>query len=225
MGIHDGHRNRLRKQFLVGGLDSFSDVQVLEFLLMHTIPRRDVNPLAHRLLAHFGSLSGVLDASPADLGQVDGIGAGTAAFLAMLPQLQQRCEKDRGRSPVILSDIAAAGRYLLPYFAVARTECVYMLCLDAKCKLLDCRMVFEGSINVVSISVRKIVEVALQQRATSVILAHNHTAGIAIPSREDMITTQKIRQALELVDILLADHLIVADGDFVSMQSSGPLVW
>ena len=87
-------------------------------------------------------------------------------------------------------------------------------------KVLDCRKLFAGSINTVSISVRKIVETALLHRASSVVVAHNHTSGIALPSCEDERTTAMLEQALETVSILLADHIIIADGDFVSMADS-----
>ena len=223
MSIHDGHRARLRTQLETGGLDSFSDVQVLELLLTYTIARRDVNPLAHALLDQFGSLSAVFDAAPADLQKLDGIGAQTALFLSLVPQLARRCALDRGRKTAILATTEDAGNYLRPYFTGAREECVYLLCLDAKCKVLDCRMVFRGSINLVNISVRKIVEVALQRGATSVILAHNHVSGIALPSREDERSTAQVKAALEPVGIFLADHIIVADDDFVSMADSGLL--
>ncbi|MBQ5740108.1 MAG: DNA repair protein RadC [Oscillospiraceae bacterium] len=223
MGIHDGHRQRLREQFLNAGLPSFSDIQVLEFLLMHTIPRSDVNPLAHRLLSHFGSLSAVLDAAPADLQKIEGIGQNSAAFLALMPQLLRRYEIDKQRDTTSITTIAAAGAYLKPLFAGETHECVYLMCLDGKCKLLDCRKVFDGSVNSVNISIRKIMELALQQHATSVILAHNHVTGIASPSREDERTTAQLQQALAPVSITLADHIIVADGTFVSMKESGLL--
>ena len=109
----------------------------------------------------------------------------------------------------------------MPYFFGERDEVVYLLCLDAKCKVLDCRMLFRGGVNSAGVSVRKIVETALACNATSVVLAHNHTSGIALPSKEDEATTRQIRTALDAVGILLADHIIVADDDFVSMADSG----
>ena len=97
---------------------------------------------------------------------------------------------------------------------------VWLLCLDAKMVPIDCRLLFRGSVNAANISIRKVVEVALACNATFVVLAHNHTSGLALPSREDVRTTQRLRVALDAVGILLCDHIIVAGDDFVSMSDS-----
>ena len=221
MSVHDGHRGRLRRQLLESGLDSFSDVQVLELLLGFAIARKDVNPLAHALLEEFGSLHGVLEAHPLDLQRVDGVGENTAALLTMMPQLLRRYAISANRTGRIITTTEEAGNYLIPYFLGAKGEEVYLLCLDAKCKVLDCRRMFSGSINNVSINVRRVVEEALRHRATSVILAHNHTSGIALPSRDDEESTSIVQAALEAVGIQLVDHIVVAGDDFVSMADSG----
>ena len=98
---------------------------------------------------------------------------------------------------------------------------MFLLCLDAKCKVLCCKEIGEGSVNSASISVRKVVETALSANATTVVLAHNHPSGIAVPSNEDIQTTRRIAAALNAVEIYLADHIVVADGDYVSMVQSG----
>lgn len=221
MAVHDGHRARLRRQFLEGGLDSFSDVQALELLLSFVIARKDVNPLAHELLDRFGSLAGVLDAPVGELTKVPGVGENTAVMLSVMPQLMRRYAIGKNKTGVILNTTTKAGSYLLPFFFGARDEQVYLLCLDAKCKVLDCRRLFTGSVNTVGVSVRRIVEEALRRNATSVILAHNHTSGIALPSREDEETTNMVQAALEAVGIRLADHMVMVEDDFVSMADSG----
>ncbi|MEA4964225.1 MAG: DNA repair protein RadC [Oscillospiraceae bacterium] len=221
MAVHKGHRARLRRQLLGSGLDSFSDVQVLELLLSYAIARKDVNPLAHILLERFGSLSAVLDAPVPELMKVDEVGECAAVLLSLTPQLLRRYSIDRIGANPILDTTEKAGNYLAPFFFGATEEQVYLLCLDAKCKVLDCRMLFIGSVNTVGVSVRRVVEAALHRGATSVILAHNHVSGIALPSKEDEDTTRALRAALETVGILLADHIVVADSDFVSMADSG----
>lgn len=221
MSVHDGHRARLRRQLLDGGLDSFSDVQALELLLGFVIARKDVNPLAHALLDRFGSLSGVLDAPAGELMKVPGIGENTAVMLSVMPQLMRRYTIGKNKTGTILNTTTKAGSYLLPFFFGAKDEQVYLLCLDAKCKVLDCRKLFTGSVNTVGVSVRRIVEEALRRNATSVILAHNHTSGIALPSREDEETTNMVQAALEAVGIRLADHMVMVEDDFVSMADSG----
>jgi DNA repair protein RadC len=221
MSVHDGHRERLKKRFLEHGLDSFEDHAVLELLLFYALPRGDVNPLAHRLMDYFGSLAAVFDAPVDELIKVAGIGENTAVLLKLLPQAGRRYLLSRSRLDDILDSTKKAGDYLVPYFFGERDEVVYMVCLDAKCKVLGCKLLFRGSVNSASVSIRKIVENALHCNSTSVIIAHNHTSGIAVPSREDYETTRRIGTALGAVDITLTDHIIVADDDFVSLADTG----
>jgi len=219
--IHKGHRDRMKKRFLEDGLDSFTDIQVLELLLFYAIARKDTNPIAHRLLERFGSLSQVLDASVEELKKVEGIGHETAVFLHMIPAAGRYYLVDKSMQSKILKTIDQCGQYLLPFFFGRQRETVFLLCLDAKCKVLCCREVGEGSVNSAGISIRKIVETALAANATTVVLAHNHPSGVAIPSMEDIQTTYRIADALRAVEIHLADHIVVADGDYVSMVLSG----
>ena len=107
------------------------------------------------------------------------------------------------------------------YFSGKRNETVVMLCMDAKCKVICCKEIAEGSVNNAGVSVRRIVELALASNATTVILAHNHPSGIAFPSSDDIRTTERISKALEAVDVILADHLVFSDKDWVSMAQSG----
>ena len=221
MAMHDGHRQRLKDLFRQEGLDNFNEIQVLELLLFYCIPRVDTNPLAHRLLDHFGSLDQVLEAPADELAKVDGIGPNAATFLSLINAVGRYYNVRRAQQGTILDTTEKCGRYISNRFIGQRNEMVFLLCLDAKCKLLCCRFIGEGSVNSANIPVRRIVEVALAINATSVVLAHNHPSGIAVPSHEDIFTTQRIATALEAVDVILADHIIVADDDFVSMAQTG----
>ncbi len=221
MNIHVGHRARMKNRFIEHGLESFEDHSVLELLLFYALPRADVNPIAHALIDKFGSLSAVFDAPCEELVKVSGIGTNTAEFIKLIPQVSRRYLISRSSFDDILDSTKKAGEYLMPRFYAERDEIVYMVCLDAKCKVLSCKLLFRGSVNSANVSIRKIVENALLYNSTSVIIAHNHTSGIAVPSGEDKETTQRIEQALKAVDITLADHIVVADDDFVSMADNG----
>ena len=223
MSVHDGHRVRMKNRFLEHGLDSFDDHNVLELLLFYAIPRGDVNPLAHELVTRFGSLAAVFDAPLDELMKVPGIGENTALLIKLIPQMSRRYMISRTRNDNILNSTEKAGNYLMQFFYAERDEVVYMACLDAKCKVINCKLIFRGSVNSANISVRKLVENALLYNATSVIIAHNHTSGIALPSQEDISTTRKIEDALRAVDIILNDHIIVADDDYVSLADNGIL--
>ena len=219
--IHKGHRERLKQRFLENGLDNFTDIQVLELLLFFAIPVQDTNPIAHRLLEHFGSLSQVLGADVEELKKVPGIKDHAATLLALVTDLCRYYQVNCAQQTEILPTLDACGRYLVPRFFGRTRETVFLLCLDAKCKVLCCKEIGEGSVNTASISVRKVVETALGANATTVVLAHNHPSGIAVPSNEDIQTTQRIAAALSAVEIHLADHIVVAEGDYVSMVQSG----
>lgn len=211
MGVHDGHRERVRRRFLEGGLSGFADHEILELLLCYAIPQGDVNPLAHALMDRFGSLSGVLSAPVELLTQVKGVGERTAVLLRLADMERE----------VILNTRENVGAYLLELFSQERNEAVYQICLDGKGKLLACRRLGEGSASAVNLDMRKVVENAILHSASSVILAHNHPSGIALPSSDDQAATEQVRVALGAIGVRLEDHIIVADGDFVSFSESG----
>ena len=221
MGEHDGHRERLRKQFLDHGMESMRDYEVLELLLFYAIPRRDTNALARQLLKHFGSIAAILEASPAELKNVAGIGENAAVLLRLITPLSRRYLQSRTDKGIILNSTRACGKFLIPYFLGEVDELAYLLCLDAKHKLLTCRLLHRGSVNAVAVSLRKAAEIAMACNATSVVLAHNHPGGLALPSDEDYATTNQLREAMKLLGIRLEDHIIVADDDYVSMADNG----
>lgn len=221
MSIHDGHRQRLKNRFRREGLDSFEELQVLELLLFYCIPRQDTNPIAHALLNHFGTLDQVMDAPAEELQKVPGVGENAATFLALVHALDRRYQISKEQNLKILSTVEECGRYMWSCLKDLRNETVYLLCLDAKCKALCCKKVGEGSVNSAAVPVRRIVEIALGANATSVVLAHNHPSGLAVPSDADKLTTRRVAAALAAVEIQLVDHIVVAEEEFISMAQSG----
>ena len=221
MSVHDGHRKRMRQRFLAEGLDQFTDVQILEILLFYCIARQDTNPIAHELLNHFGSLSQVLEAPVEELCKVNGIGENTAVFLKLITQVGRCYLTDRASKSRILPTLDSCAKYLQTFFFGRNVETVYLLCLDAKCKMLCCKKISEGDVNSTTLSVRKIVETALSTNASSVVLAHNHPGGLAVPSNVDVQTTLRIADALQAVDVHFIDHILVTDDDYVSLAQSG----
>ena len=224
MGIHEGHRSRMKARFRDHGLDNFGDVNVLELLLFYAIPRKDTNELAHALLDHFGSLDRVFEASCSELEAVQGIGENTALLITLVPQIARRYLMEKGNCLPTISCSADAGKYLMPRLMLEKDEKALLLCLDAKKSVISCVNLGSGVVNAVDVNVRKVVESALRFRASSVILAHNHPGGVALPSREDERITREIASALKLVGIPLDDHIIVAGDDYVSFADSG-LIW
>lgn len=222
--LHIGHRERLRKRFLEEGLDTFDDHQILELLLFNAIPRGDTNPIAHRLIRRFGSLSAVLEADPKDVASVEGIGDKAAAFLSMIPQVTRRYYHDRVlRDRPRLNTSEAVAEYLIPLMAGRPEEVFYVLCLDTQCRVVYTALVSEGTVNEAAVYPRHVVEEALRHRAASVILAHNHPAGTAKPSQQDHQLTKLLVQALGPLDIKVLDHIIVAGDQAFSFAREGIL--
>ena len=221
MSIHEGHRARVRQRYIEEGLDGFKEHEVLELLLFYCLSRKDTNELAHRLLDEFGSLPAVMSANPAQLSRVSGIGNGAAAFLSFINDFNRYIQVRKKESESsALPTLDACGEYLSPKFLGRRNEVVYMICLDSKCKVLGCKLLGEGSVNSAAVPIRRIVEHALNMNASTVVLAHNHPSGVALPSVEDVQTTRVLANALHAVDVLLADHMVFSDDEFISMCQS-----
>ena len=221
MGIHDGHRERLRTNFIEHNLDSFNELNSLELLLFYAVPRRDTNELAHRLLARFGSLHGVFDASFYELTEVEGVGENTAALIKLVPEIMRKSRVSETANIRQLTTSAAAGKYLVPRFLYQEVELLLLVCLDSQKRVIACVEISRGVVNSVDANVRKIVETALKYRACSVILSHNHPDGVALPSREDDGMTHLIGKGLASVGITLVDHIIVAGESYSSYADSG----
>lgn len=220
MSIHTGHRQRVKTEFLARGLEGWTDHRALELLLFYAIPQGDVNTLAHELIERFGTLVGVLDASPEELERVPGIGEHTAVLLKLIPAINACYLEQRSAMGTIVNTPEQARTFFEPYFFGAVNEKVYILCLDSKRKALGVRKVSEGSIYASDINIRRIAEEAMGLRAAAIYLAHNHVSNLALPSVADWQATDTIRAALAAVGVEVVDHLIFVDGDMVSLNQS-----
>ncbi len=219
--IHEGHRKRMKERFMKSGLDDFAPHNVLEFLLFYSIPRGDTNPIAHRLIDAFGSLSGVFDATPEELMKVSGVGESTAILISMIPQMARKYLEDKADTVNVVGGCGDIGAYLLPKFVGRTNEALMMVSIDNKNKVISCSVVAEGTVDSAKVSRRKVMEEAMKVKATRVILAHNHPRGVAVPSAEDVAMTREIGRLFAQVGIELVDHIIIADDDYVSMAASG----
>jgi DNA repair protein radc len=217
--MHEGHRERLRKRFKEGGLDAFADHEALELLLSFAIPRKDVNPLAHSLIDHFGTLENVLYADMADLCHMQGIGANAAALLTLVPKIMQRVQLQRAGKRPVLSTLEQATHYLRELFRGRKTEVFYVLMLDNQQRLLHVEKISEGSHSHANVETRAVVQSCLKSSAASVILAHNHPGGSLRPSMEDQRLTAELEKALSYIGVECVDHIIVSDDRSFSIKS------
>ncbi len=221
--MHEGHRQRLKQRFLNEGIDSFEPHEVLELLLFYAIPRADTNPIAHRLIDEFGSLSRVLEADPTDLAKVEGINQHSATLLHMIPSLLRVYNQDRWSHRPVLSSSRLAGEFVQSLFDGRVRETLIVVCLGKSRRVLNWRVVSEGEMDETLLPQRVVVEEALRQKACGVILAHNHPSGSLRPSYEDQTTTREVQKTLEAMHIELVDHIIVAGNRYVSMGDIGML--
>lgn len=152
---------------------------------------------------------------------VSGVGEHAACLIKLITALGGRYQADRSHLGDILDTTERLGEYLAPEFFGQRNEITVVLCLDAKCKVLQCQQLAEGTADSTSLSLRKLMEVALACNASQVVLAHNHISNIAAPSQEDILATKLAFDAFQQIEIHLRDHLIFAYDDFVSMRDSG----
>lgn len=223
MGQHSGHRERMRERFRETGLNGFSDVNILEFLLFYVIPRRDTNLIAHALLDRFGGFNQVIDAPYHELMKVPGVGENVATFLKLIPAVCKHYTLGRQVVKKSYMSIEEMAEYVIPLFSFEVEEILYMICLDSGNRVILTKPVSVGGVESVRVEPRKIMEIAMSCNASRVVLAHNHPSGIPSPSESDISLTKLISDMLRVVGVELIDHFIVADEAYSSLRKSGCL--
>ena len=216
---HSGHRERMRERFLQSRFDGFEEHQILEMILYYVYPRNDTNPLAHRLLDAFGSISAVLDA-PVDALVNAGLTKNAATFLVMLPDISRVYLSDRNNNKSKIINFDKLGEFFISKFIGRAEEAMILLLADAKGKEIYCGVVSKGSLHASEAPIRKIIDLAMRYNAATAVIAHNHPSGVALPSRNDIAATSAIAKALNLIGVMLVDHIIVSDDDFVSLNDT-----
>ena len=211
--LHAGHRERMRERVARSGAGALADHELLEMLLYYIHPRRDTNETAHELIEECGSLSSVLEAPDEKLCRVSGVKENTAIYLQLLGELSRRyvlakTQSDADPMQVVYDDRAKIASLMYPRFLGVGTERMYAILFDGSMRLLDVFCVSEGSINAVSVTVRRVAERAYQRNAAAVVLAHNHPGGLASPSAEDIHVTREMESALM---IPLIEHFVFTE--------------
>lgn len=217
--IHANHRSRMQERVRREGLSGLAAHEVLEYLLYFSIPRKDTNELAHRLIQHFGSFCNVLDASEEELCKVEGIGPASARLIAGIRKFDQYylLQQRQGHARPLNSEEARI-EYVKPLFYSEHNEICYLIAMnDQYMPLRDIR-VSEGVPNHVGINTRKMAREAVASGCTCAFLAHNHPTGLAVPSSADVYATRLAAGALQPLGIHLVDHIIVAPVDAGSMM-------
>ena len=192
---------------------------ILELLLFYSIPRKDTNELAHRLLNEFGSLARVFDATYEQLLEVEGMGESSALLISMIPRICGCYIEGKSTGKINLSDPADAQNFVKDKFYGCKTEVFYLICLDSSGNLINYSKLGEGTPGTVLVDKRNLMQTAFRNDAEKVILAHNHPKGIAAPSRDDLELTNEFSSLLSSVGIKVVDHIIAAGNDTISLAS------
>lgn len=219
--VHSGHRERVRKEFLKNGFDEDTPPhKIMEMLLFYSIPRKDTNEIAHELVSRFGSIAGIIDAPVDELVKVNGVNTNTAALIKLIMPVARRYMFDKKRSTHKYTNIDEVGNYLLSRYMGYSKEVFSITSFSGSGSILGFDILSEGDVSEVSISTRTVIEAVLKRQAVCAIIAHNHPDGVAVPSDNDIAVTENIKNALAHINVRLLDHLIIADGDYVSMAQS-----
>ena len=218
-GIHGGHRQRMRERLKTSGVSSFADHELLEMLLYNIFPRKDTNETAHKILDEFGgSLELLLNADPADLERRCGLNGNAAVLFSIVAELGKRSVYGKFKEKMLINSSEIAGNYVKFLLSHEKRECFYAICLDAKSRLISPVLISMGTVNETHVYIRSIVEAAVKFNASSIIVAHNHPGGSLVPSSEDVSTTANIVKAMNMIDVYVADHIIVCGNEYLSMR-------
>lgn len=214
---------RPRERLVAGGPALLSDAELLAILLGRGVAGVSALDLARQLLTRFGGMRGVLNARPADLEALHGLGPGKSAILAATRESCCRYMGEKLAPGRAIGSPADSQDFLLARLRDRPHEVFCCLFLDNRHRVLAFEELFRGTIDNTTVYPREVVRQALHRNAAAVILAHNHPSGVPEPSDADRLITRRIRDALELVDVRLLDHFVVGDGACVSLASRGLL--
>lgn len=218
-----GHRERLKARFAAHGADAMPDYELLELVLFAAIPRRDVKPLAKRLIARFGDFNHVISAEPPRLREVEGAGEAVIHQLKLVEAAARRLARARALGRPALGSWSAVVDYCKTQMAHETVEQFRVLYLDKRNVLIADAALARGTVDAVAVYPREVVKRALELSASAVILAHNHPSGDPTPSRADVEMTRQIKAALATVSIALHDHLVIGKDRDASFHALGLL--
>lgn len=221
---HTGHRARMYERIDRDGFYGLADYELLEVLLFAVVPRADTRLLAHRLIAHFGTYHRIFEATDDELRAVEGVGPSVSRYLRLLGTHEQRVRADRtryGMRNVPLNTAERIREYVLPQFISAREERILLITLDYELRPISSQFISEGGVDGADLDPRAVLTAASRDKAAAVLLAHNHPRGDAVPSHDDIRTTEKLIRLLDSVGVTLYEHLIVTEHASTGMIERG----
>lgn len=219
---YQGHRQRLRKR-LFDDSRKLADYELLEVLLGFVILRKDTKPLAKELLRRFKNLRGVFAAQPQELQEVEGFGDSAAAFWVALNELKARIDEAPVQSRVVFSNPKVVADLAKARLGDKVSEEFWVAFLDNKNRLMSWELVSTGTVDQAPVYPREVLRLALERKASGIVMVHNHPGGDPRPSKSDVDITMRVSRAAQDLGVRMLDHVIVAESDFFSFQSQGML--
>jgi DNA repair protein RadC len=220
---YTGHRGRLKQRFRKSGRKALQDYELLELLLGFAIPRKDTKPLAKKLLQKFGTFQAILDAPYASLEESDGIGEHASTLVGLVKACTGRyMEPSLNHAPLISSPQDVLNHVTTEIGGGAKEQFM-IICLNAAGRLLQTRVMTEGTVDAAHIYPREVIKVAIDSNATAIILVHNHPSGTLKASEQDMRLTRALTEVCSQVGISLHDHIIVTRSGSYSIKLQAPI--
>ena len=211
-----GHRQRLRERFLANGLDGFHDYEVIEFLLTLATPRKDCKDAAKAAMARFKTLQGVLEAEPAELCKVEGIGPNNLFTLRLIKAIADRYLKKKLIDKDAINDSKALFDYLYHSIGDKKREFFKAIFLNSKNQVIAINTISEGTLTASSVYPREVIQAALSHAAAALIFAHNHPSGDPQPSSDDVAVTRQLVFAAKIMGMVVHEHIIIGENRYFS---------
>lgn len=220
---NSGHRERIREKYLKGGYKGFLDYEILELLLTFAINRKDVKPIAKKLLERFSTLENVIKADSTSLKEINGVGDLTSILLNLIGDLSIRIYEEQLNKKDLFTVTGknALITYLRGDIAFNSAEQFMVLFLDTQNRVIKTSILFSGTIDRSTIYPREIIKSVIKYEAKSIIFAHNHPSGTSKPSKMDTDITRKLYHSLKEFDIRLLDHIIITKTEYFSFLENG----
>lgn len=220
---HKGHRQRVKAKALQAGIEHWPIHEVLELLLMYSVPQKDVNPLAHTLLDTFGSFAGVLDAGFHQLKKIEGIGDETALYLSLLPDFFVKYTASKNIDSIILDNTYKNVNYFRSIDRVRDRERFYIFCLNGQKKLIKTIKFDSDLSSIINVPITELTQHIVFNANKGILIMHTHPNGNPNPTRADVNATKHIIDLCKVIGIKFEDHIIITGSRFYSFLTSGLL--
>jgi len=212
---------RPREKLLTMGPNALSDAELLAILIKTGIKNKNALDIGREMLTEFSGLRGIFSASIKEISQISGLGPAKYALFQASLEIGKRHLRENLNERDVLKHADDTREYLTSRLRDYQHEVFACLFLDIRHRIISFDEMFHGTINEASVHPREVVKAALKHNAAAIIFAHNHPSGVSEPSYVDEIITQQLQRALALVNVKVIDHVVIGDGEYVSMAELG----